>query len=202
VQSSEGQTMTRLSVLFAASVAVVMFAGSELGYAASRMPTGLPPSAALLLRFDADHDGIITKDEMEAALKADYAAADTDGNNCLSPAEVRAENERRLKQDGQQASPLVDWNIDGCVDMREFSNTAHSYFDLADRSKDGRLSANELRGPSMPIPPRVVPTRQQQEKDREQQQANTPSTPAVSGYSGSAYGPGSGSGLPGSYAGY
>ena len=200
--------MQRIAVLFAASVAAVLFTGSGIGYAASRLSAGIPPSAALLLRFDADHDGVITREEMEAGLKADYAAADSDGNNCLSPAEVRAENERRLKQDGQQASPLVDWNLDGCVDMREFSNTAHSYFDLADRSRDGRLSANELRGPSMPIPPRVAQTRQQQEKDKEKQGQQTPATPAVSGYGGGpgygggAYGQGSGSGLPGSYAGY
>jgi len=93
---------------------------------------------------------------MEAGLKADYAAADVNGDNCLGPAEVRAENERRLRRDGPQASPLVDWNLDGCVDLREFSTTAHSYFDLADRTKDGRVSQTELRGPSMPLAPRVV----------------------------------------------
>lgn len=198
--------MQRFAILFAASVAAI-FVVSEASAQRSRLSAGIPPSATLLLRFDADHDGIITKDEMEAGLKADYAAADSDGNGCLSPAEVRVENERRIKQDGQQASPLVDWNIDGCVDMREFSNTAHSYFDLADRSKDGRLSSNELRGPSAPIPPRVQPTRQQTDKDKENQQ-QTPATPAVSGYGGGpgygqgGYGIGSGSGLPGSYAGY
>jgi hypothetical protein len=62
-----------------------------------------------------------------------------------------------LRRDASQASPLVDWNLDGCVDLREFGNTAHSYFDLADRTKDGRVSQLELRGPSMPVAPRVIP---------------------------------------------
>src|SRR5215472_5629384 len=124
--------------------------------AAQRIPAGLPPSAALLLRYDANHDGTITREEMEAGLKADFDAADTDHDGCLSPAEVRAENERRLKQDGAQASPIVDWNLDGCVDRREFGNTVRSYFELADRTKDGKVSQLELRGPSMPIAPPVV----------------------------------------------
>jgi hypothetical protein len=119
--------------------------------AAQRVPAGLPPSAALLLRYDANHDGVVTREEMEAGLKADFAAADANHDGCLDPAEVRAENERRLTRDGEQASPLVDWNLDGCVDMKEFGNTVRSYFDLADRLKNGRVTLVELRGPSMPM---------------------------------------------------
>lgn len=134
-------------------------AGALIGalQAAERLPPGLPPSAILLLRFDADKDGLVTKEEMEAGLKADYMAADSNGDGCINPAEVRAENAQRLRRDASQASPLVDWNLDGCVDLREFGNTAHSYFDLADRTKDGRVSQLELRGPSMPVAPRVIP---------------------------------------------
>jgi len=140
-------------------VAGAAIAGALVGAleAAERLPPGLPPSAALLLRFDADKDGNITKDEMDAGLKADYTAADSNGDGCINPAEVRAENALRLRRDASQASPLVDWNLDGCVDLREFGNTAHSYFDLADRTKDGRVSSVELRGPSMPVAPRVIP---------------------------------------------
>jgi hypothetical protein len=138
-----------------AAIAVGALAGALS--AAERLPPGLPASAALLLRFDADKDGYVTREEMEAGLKADYAAADTNGDGCINPAEIRAENAQRLQRDRTQASPLVDWNLDGCVDLREFSNTAHSYFDLADRTKDGRVSQLELRGPAMPIAPRVIP---------------------------------------------
>jgi EF hand domain-containing protein len=126
---------------------------------AERLPAGLPPSAAILLRYDANHDGIVTREEMEAGLKADFAAADTNRDGCLDPAETRAENQRRLARDGAQASPLVDWNLDGCVDFREFGNTVHSYFELVDKKKDGRVTLQELRGPSMPIAPRSEPKR-------------------------------------------
>jgi hypothetical protein len=148
--------MKHIAIMAAgAAIAVSALAGGLS--AAERLPPGLPPSAALLLRFDADKDGLITKDEMEAGLKADYAAADSNSDGCINPSEVRSENALRLRRDATQASPLVDWNLDGCVDIREFSNTAHSYFDLADRTKDGRVSQLELRGPAMPVAPRVIP---------------------------------------------
>jgi Ca2+-binding EF-hand superfamily protein len=147
--------MTRIANLQAAAIAALVVSLSGAAWAAQRMPAGLPASAALLLRYDADHDGIITRAEMEAGLKADFAAADMNGDGCLDPAEVRAENQARLTRDGAEASPLVDWNLDGCVDAREFGNTVRSYFDLADKTKDGKVSMVELRGPSAPLGPRT-----------------------------------------------
>jgi hypothetical protein len=152
--------MIRIAILSATGAVALIVIAATGAWAAQRLPAGLPASAALLLRYDADHDGNITRDEMEAGLKTDFAAADMNGDKCLDPSEVRAENERRLNRDGAEASPLVDWNLDGCVDIREFSNTVHSYFELADRTKDGRVSLIELRGPSMPIaPPSGAPKR-------------------------------------------
>lgn len=145
--------MRKFAVLLIAAAS-----GFSVADAAQRLPAGVPASAALLLRYDANHDGIVSRDEMEAGLKADFAAADTNGDGCLDPIETRAENQRRLARDGAQASPLVDWNLDGCVDFHEFANTAHSYFDLVDKKKDGRVTLQELRGPSMPIPPRPTPS--------------------------------------------
>lgn len=163
-----------LGYLAAASAAWLIVDLSEAG-AASRLPAGVPAVAELLLRYDANNDGVVTREEMEAGLKADFAAADENADGCLNPAEVRAENNRRLAREGIASSPLRDWNLDGCVDIKEFSNTAHSYFDLADRKKDGKVTMLELRGPSMPIAPpatvsRQQAQRQQVEKQRQQKQ--------------------------------
>jgi len=144
--------MKRIAGLFLAGATAVVLTAA-VGQAVERLPAGLPASAALLLRYDADHDGTVAKEEMEAGLKADFAAADFNHDGCLDPGDVRLENERRLARDRVQASPLVDWNLDGCVDVREFGNAVRSYFDLADRTKDGRVSQIELRGPSMPMAP-------------------------------------------------
>lgn len=162
-------------------IAVVLLAtaaGFCGAHAAQRLPAGLPASAALLLRYDANHDGIVTWDEMEAGLKADFAAADTNGDGCLDAAETRAENQRRLARDGAQASPLVDWNLDGCVDFREFANTAHSYFELVDKKKDRKVTLQELRGPSMPIPPRQEPKPAQTDQKPDTQQNSAPANSA------------------------
>jgi hypothetical protein len=177
------------SRIFALGIAGLSFAIAGLAHAAAtayRLPPGLPASAGLLLRYDADNNGIVTRDEMETGLKADFAAADSNGDGCLNPAEVSAENARRLARDGAQASPLRDWNLDGCVDIREFSNTAHSYFDLADRKKDGRVTLLELRGPSMPIAPPGSTRPSKQAQQAPQTIGNSGGYTAGPGYTGSS----------------
>jgi hypothetical protein len=170
--------MNRITGVIAAGWTVLLAIGFGNAHAAQRLPAGLPASAALLLRYDANHDGAVTRDEMEAGLKADFAAADVSGDGCLDPGEVRQENQRRLTRDGAEASPLVDWNLDGCVDAREFGNTVRSYFDLADRKKDGHVTLLELRGPSMPIaPPSVASKRTAKSPDGSTTQ--TPTNPTT-----------------------
>jgi EF hand len=159
VRLSELGALAMNRVLASALTGVGLAAVVNLGVAwsAERLPPGVPQAAELLLRYDANHDGVVTRAEMEAGLKADYQAADLNHDGCLDPHEVQVENDRRLAQDGAAATPLKDWNLDGCVDIHEFSNVAHSYFDLADRRKDGRVTVAELRGPTMPIAPPEIP---------------------------------------------
>ena len=116
----------------------------------------LPPTANLLLRYDVDQDGSVSSAEVVSGVNADYALADSDGSNCISGQEIRSENDRRLSRDGGVASPIVDWNLDGCVNMNEFGSSIRSYFSYADRSGDGQVSTAELSGPSMPL---TLPTR-------------------------------------------
>jgi hypothetical protein len=177
----------RVSACFAVALAAFVFGARgnihlllpiEDAEAAQRLPSGLPASAALLLRYDANHDSIVTREEVEAGLKADFAAADTNGDGCLEPEEVRAENQRRLAKDGAEASPLIDWNLDGCVDEREFGNTVRSYFTLLDKTKNGRITQNELRGPSMPIAPRSEPAKKAG-MDSAGSTTQTPTNPAT-----------------------
>ena len=99
----------------------------------------------ILLRYDANHDGVVTREEMETGLKADFAAADTTHNDCLDADEAAAVNHARWAEGLSTTSTIVDWNHDGCVDFNEFANTARSLFDEADRDGDGKLSPKELR---------------------------------------------------------
>ena len=99
---------------------------------------------ASLLRYDTNHDGVLTRAELAAGLQAEFGVYDSDHNNCLSPDEVRTINQARVQQDASQAVPLVDWNQDGCVDFREFSGAVLSLFDSLDANGDGQLTAAEL----------------------------------------------------------
>jgi Ca2+-binding EF-hand superfamily protein len=105
--------------------------------------------AAALLRYDANHDGILTRDEVKAGLKAEFDAYDTAHNNCLGPDQVHAINQKRVQDDASQATPLVDWNQDGCIDFNEYAGATLSLFDTLDANHDGQLRADELR----PSPP-------------------------------------------------
>jgi hypothetical protein len=101
------------------------------------------PNAALM-KYDSNHDGVLTRAELLAGLKAEFDSYDTNHNNCLSPDEVRALNQARVQQDASQATPLVDWNQDGCIDFHEYSATTLSLFDSLDTNGDGKLTADEI----------------------------------------------------------
>src|ERR1017187_10080784 len=88
------ELMTRISGLAALGALTLALNVAVESEAAQRVPAGLPASAALLLRYDADHAGVITKAEMEAGLKADFAAADTNGDGSLAPGRLES---RRLR---------------------------------------------------------------------------------------------------------
>jgi len=106
------------------------------------------PPREILLQYDANHDGTLTRAELEAGLKADFAKADADHDGRLDINEVRAVNQARWSADSSAASPLVDWNHDGYVDFDEFAATARSLFDQMDTNGDGKLTPDELQPPA------------------------------------------------------
>ncbi|HEX4301736.1 MAG TPA: hypothetical protein VHZ78_03020 [Rhizomicrobium sp.] len=99
---------------------------------------------ANLLRYDANHDGTLTRDELKSGLKAEFDAYDVNHTNCLGPDQVRTINQLRVTQDASQATPLVDWNQDNCIDFNEYSGATLSLFDTLDTNNDGELSPKEL----------------------------------------------------------
>jgi hypothetical protein len=104
----------------------------------------------ILMPYDANHDGSLTRAEMEAGLKADFDAADLNHDGKLQLNEIRAVNDSRWKEDNAAASPLVDWNGDGVVDFGEFAATARSLFAQVDANDNGILSPIELNPKAKP----------------------------------------------------
>jgi len=103
------------------------------------------PTIDLLTKYDANHDGTITRAEMEEGLRKEFDAADTNHDGKLDPDEVAAVNAQRWNEDKSTASTIVDWNQDGFVDFNEFAGTARSLFADIDRDGDGQLTPKELQ---------------------------------------------------------
>jgi Ca2+-binding EF-hand superfamily protein len=102
------------------------------------------PPREMLVKYDANHDGTLTRAELEAGLRADFAEADAKHTGCLDKDEVRAVNERRWQEDRSTASPLVDFKGLGCIDFDEYAATPRSLFDQMDKNGDGQLTPDEL----------------------------------------------------------
>jgi Ca2+-binding EF-hand superfamily protein len=98
----------------------------------------------LLLRYDADNNGVITRRELEAGLRQDFRQADTNHDGRLDPDEVRAYNLRRIRIDESTAIPLIDWNDDGYVDFGEFAAGMRSLFEQYDADGDGNVTLDEM----------------------------------------------------------
>jgi hypothetical protein len=137
----------------------------------------------LLLRYDTNNDRVISKVEMEAGLKADYAKADANGDGKLGPDEVQAENQRRWNLEGPQSSPLMDWNQDGNVSIAEFGNAVHSLFVTVDKDTDNLVTVAELQAPrgDRPKPPPIQP------QSPSQQPAPGPGSSTTPGGGGAGY---------------
>jgi len=99
---------------------------------------------ALLLKYDSNHDGTLTREELVAGLKAEFAGLDVKHTGCLTPDQVDEINQTRIAADQSTATPIQDWNQDGCVDYREYSAAAYSLFDQIDRNGDGKITPLEF----------------------------------------------------------
>lgn len=157
-------------------VSFIVIAAAGFGSAVPAAAQYLPPTANLLLRYDIDQNGIVSRAEMDAGVNADYELADMDSSDCISGPEIRAENDRRLNRDGGVASPIADWNLDGCVNMNEFGSSIRNYFSYVERSGDGQVTAVELRGPSMPITLPTIPGSAASEEQRPRPSGGVPAS--------------------------
>jgi hypothetical protein len=101
----------------------------------------------LMLSYDANKDGAVSREEVETGLKRQFEIADSDRNGSLNLREVQAENGRRWQAAGTASSPLIDWNQDGVVSLAEFGGTANSVFAQLDRDRGGILGGTELEAP-------------------------------------------------------
>src|SRR6266404_6129960 len=118
----------------------------------------------MLPKYDANHDGTVTRAELLAGLRSEFAAHDTHHNGCLDAEQAAEINQARVDADQSTATPVVDWNQDGCIDYTEFSAAPYSLFDQLDADHDGKLTPKELQRAG--AKPRNAEPPQGQEEDR------------------------------------
>lgn len=103
------------------------------------------PVRSILLAYDANRDGTVTRIELEQGLRAEFAKADVNGKRCLDADEARIVNQERWQRDQSTYSPLVDFKGDGCIDFNEFAAQPRSLFEQMDANGDGKVTPEELR---------------------------------------------------------
>jgi Ca2+-binding EF-hand superfamily protein len=113
-------------------------------------------------RYDANKDGVLTKDELPPGLARNFERFDTDGNGKLDAKEVgqMLETARRRFGDKPPAKPAdneaverrvndiferMDANKDGKISKEEAKNRIAENFDRIDANKDGYIDKGELR---------------------------------------------------------
>src|SRR5476651_819064 len=96
----------RLPILFAASFLLAACAGHPPQPPPWLRPTEKPRDenyhggpAAMLMAYDANHDGTLTKAELIAGLKAEFAVLDTAHSGCLSADQIVEINQKRVDAD-------------------------------------------------------------------------------------------------------
>jgi hypothetical protein len=95
-------------------------------------------------------DGSLTRAQLNWGLRRDFDKADVNHSGCLSEEEVRAINQKRIKDDESAASPLIDFKNTGCLDFEEYAAAPRSLFDQLDVKGTGKLTAAQLKPGSKP----------------------------------------------------
>lgn len=137
--------------IIAASV-VALIAGATAVPALAQGPGGhggFGGYGGMIMRYDADQDGVVTQSEFNTARAASFSETDANHDGALSRDEIqafhRAHREARREAGGPRRDPMsrADANNDGRVTREEFLAGPAAMFDRMDTNNDGVLSADE-----------------------------------------------------------
>jgi EF-hand domain pair/EF hand len=96
--------------------------------------------------LDADNNGEISKEEMQAHRQARFATADTNGDGKLSLEEMQGKAQERAKSRADKMMERFDANNDGFLSEDEMPKPrkAGKYFDRMDADDNGSISEEEF----------------------------------------------------------
>jgi hypothetical protein len=138
------------SILFSSLLASALMGCASAPEHRGDQPKEWHPAINMLMKY-AGKDGTVTRAEMNAGLRADFAKADYKHKGCLDDDEARAVNEERWKEDQAAATPLVDFSQSGCISFAEFADAPRSLFDQLDTDSNGILTQKEMHPVTKPV---------------------------------------------------
>lgn len=124
-----------ICLAMAVMVAAMTASAPSLAAEGPAAPAGGHGLAAFMGSYDANRDGVVTRDEYDTVRKQRFMAADTNRDGWLSEAEYVAEYEGRLKE--QYAGRAQDERYAGSIKQ------AHVRFGILDTDRDGKLTVEE-----------------------------------------------------------
>lgn len=99
----------------------------------------------LLKDFDLNHDGKITKAELDKALAQRFAEA-TGGGAKMTEDQFEKSHEKMLRQHTDKMFHSIDWNGDGVLSLDEFRAPLRTRFAMMDRDGKGEISCKPAEG--------------------------------------------------------
>jgi hypothetical protein len=103
------------------------------------------PIALLLTDFDANHDHVITRAELEAGIPAAWKELDANGAGKASPFEFAAWAKKVMGSENPIPGRITfDKNLDGVITKEEFTATLADEFARLDTNHDDKLDRSEL----------------------------------------------------------
>ena len=100
-------------------------------------PVDMQAAKTEFQKMDANHDGFVTPEEMQAYQEKRFNELDKDKNEVLDAKELEADKTNMFKG--------ADKNNDGKVDRKESSAQFKEYFKEMDSNKDGKISETEFK---------------------------------------------------------
>ena len=119
----------------AVMVVAMMASAPSMAAEGPAAPAGGHGLAAFMGSYDANRDGVVTREEYDTVRKQRFVTADVNRDGWLSEEEYVAEYEGRLKQ--QYAGRAQDERYAGSIKQ------AHVRFKILDTDKDGLLTVEE-----------------------------------------------------------
>ena len=120
---------------------MALLAASVAATAATDGPAGA--RELLVERIDANRDGVLARDEIEAFVRERVRVADRDGDGAISVEELRAVREQRRAARAQRRLARLDADHDGRVSVAEIAERRAALMMRFDRDGDGAISPGE-----------------------------------------------------------